>query len=122
MVQGKKQETNTGRNAKIPDHYRCTITCALRGKRQHCEDECYHKQRLSAKLKVEARNGGQGVNGKGNSNCHKGKEKSKGGGKGAEPGKGGGRRGPDKKVYDKNQEWSGGNLNHTRGGTNPEPS
>ena len=27
VVQGKKQETNTGAKAKMPDHYRCTITC-----------------------------------------------------------------------------------------------
>ena len=46
VVQGKKQETNTGGKAKLPDHYRCTITCALWGKRQHYEDECYQKQRV----------------------------------------------------------------------------
>ena len=50
VVRGKKQETNTGGKAKMPDHYRCTITCAFCGKRKHYEDECYHKQRLSAKL------------------------------------------------------------------------
>ena len=33
VVQGKKQETNTGAKAKMPDHYRCTITCAFCGKR-----------------------------------------------------------------------------------------
>ena len=43
VVQGKKQETNTGAKAKMPDHYRCTITCAFCGKRKHYEDECYHK-------------------------------------------------------------------------------
>ena len=50
VVLGKKQETNTGGKAKLPDHYRCTITCAFCGKRKHYEDECYHKQLLSAKL------------------------------------------------------------------------
>ena len=49
----KKEGTNTGAKAKMPDHYRCTITCAFCGKRKHYEDECYHKQRLSAKLKGE---------------------------------------------------------------------
>ena len=53
MVQGKKQETNTGTMPKMPDHNRCTITCASCGKRKHYEDECYHKQHLSAKLKGE---------------------------------------------------------------------
>ena len=53
VVQGKQQEKNTGTKAKLPDHYRCTITCAFCGKRKHYEDESYHKQRLSAKLKGE---------------------------------------------------------------------
>ena len=39
VVQGKKQETNTGAKPKMPDHYRCTITCASCGKRKHYEDE-----------------------------------------------------------------------------------
>ena len=39
VVQGKKQETNTIGKAKLPDHYRCTITCAFCGKRKHYEDE-----------------------------------------------------------------------------------
>ena len=30
VVQGKKQETNTGGTAKMPNHYRCNITCAKR--------------------------------------------------------------------------------------------
>ena len=51
VVQRKQQEKNTGAKAKLPDHYRCTITCAFCGKRKHYEDECYHKQRLSAKLR-----------------------------------------------------------------------
>ena len=53
VVQGKQQEKNTGAKAKLPDHYRCTITCAFCGKRKHYEDECYHKQRLSASLRVK---------------------------------------------------------------------
>ena len=67
VVQGKKQETNTGRKAKMPDHYRCTITCAFFGKRKHYEHEYYHNQRLSAQLKDEAPNGGG--NGSGSSKC-----------------------------------------------------
>ena len=59
VVQGKKHETNTGRKAKRPDHYRCTITCAFHCKRKHYADECYHKQRLSAKLKDEAQSSGE---------------------------------------------------------------
>ena len=35
VVRGKKQETNTGAKPKMPDHYRCTITCAFLGKRKH---------------------------------------------------------------------------------------
>ena len=60
VVQGKKQETNTGAKVKMPDHYRCTITCAFCGKRKHYEDGCYHKQRLSAKLKGEDPGKGSG--------------------------------------------------------------
>ena len=66
MVQGKKQETNTGSKAKMPDHYRCTITCAFCGKRKPYQDESYHKQRLSAKLKNE--NGSGKGSGKGTAN------------------------------------------------------
>ena len=35
VVQGKQQEKNTGAKAKLPDHYRCTITCAFCRKRKH---------------------------------------------------------------------------------------
>ena len=35
VVQGKQQEKNTGAKAKLPDHYRCTITFAFCGKRKH---------------------------------------------------------------------------------------
>ena len=94
VVQGKKQETNTGGKAKLPDHYRCTITCTFRGRRKHYEDECYHKQRLSAKLKTE--NGSGKGSGKGNADKDSRTGKSKGNGKG-EGGKGkGGRGGSDR--------------------------
>ena len=119
VIQGKKQETNTGGKAKLPDHYRCTITYAFCGKRKHYEDECYHKQRLSAKLKNENRSG-KG-SGKGNADHDSGKGKSNGRGKGQEKGKGGrggSDRTPDK---DKNADNSGGNPNPTPGG-NSEPS
>ena len=120
VVQGKKQQTNTGGKAKQPDHYRCTITCAFRGKRKHYEDECYHKQRLSAKLKTE--NAGCKGSGKGNADNYSGKGKSKGNGKG-QGGKGkGGRGGSDRKPdKDKNADQSRGNPNTTPGG-NSEPS
>ena len=78
VVQRRKQETNTGAKAKMPDHYRCTLTCAVCGLRKHYEDECYHKQRLSAKLKGEDPGKGSGKGGgKGNGN-DSGKSKSKG--------------------------------------------
>ena len=54
VVQAKKQETNSVGKAKMPHRYRCTLTCPFCGKGNHHEDECYHKQRLSAKLKSEA--------------------------------------------------------------------
>ena len=121
--QGKKQETNTGAKAKMPDYYRCTITCAFCGKRKHYEDECYHKQRLSAKLKGEDPGKGSGKGGgKGNGN-DPGKGKSKGRGKGQDKnqgGRGGGaNRQPDKD--NKNPDKNRGNPNPNPGG-NSEPS
>ena len=120
VVQGKKQDTNTGSKAKMPDHYRCTISCAFCGKRKHYEEECYHKQRLSAKLKIKNTTG-KG-SGKGNADKDGGKGKSKGHGKGqggkGKVGRGGPHRKPDK---DKNADQSGGNPNPTPGG-NCEPS
>ena len=120
VVQGKKQETNTGGKAKLPDHYRCTITCAFCGKRKHYEDECYHKQRLPAKLKTK--NGSGKGSGKGNADKDSGKGKSKGNGKGpggkSKGGQGGSDRKPDK---DKNTDQSRGNPNTTPGGS-AEPS
>ena len=122
VVQEKKQKTDTGGKAKKADHYRCTITCALCSKHNHYQDECYYKQRLSAKLKSEAHSGGPGGKGTGNDNSDKGKGKSKGRGKGQEQGKGGGGGGPDKRSQDKNQDTSGKNANPTPGGTNREAS
>ena len=120
VVQGKKQETNTGGKANLQDHYRGTITCAFSGKRKHYEDECYHKQCLSAKLKTENASG-KG-SGKGNANKDSGQGKSKGSGKGqggrGKGGRGGSDRKPDK---DKNANPSGGNPNTTPG-ENSEPS
>ena len=120
VVQGKKQETNTGGKAKLPDHYRCTITCAFCWKRKRYQDECYHKQRLLAKLKTENASGKGG--GKGNANKDNGQGKSKGNGKG-QGGKGKGRQGGGdrKRDKDKNATPSGGNPNPTPGG-NPERS
>ena len=118
VVQGKKQETNTGGKAKLPDHYRCTITCAFCRKRKQYEDECYHKQRLSAKVKTE--NASSKGGGNGNASKNNGQGKSEGNGKG-QGGKGkGGRGGSDRKPEkDKNANLSGSNPNPTPGG-NPE--
>ena len=82
VVQRKQQEKNTGAKAKLPDHYRCTITCAFCGKRKHYEDECYHKQRLSAKLKGEDPGKGSGKGGGKGKGNDSGKGKSKGRGQG----------------------------------------
>ena len=123
VVQGKQQEKNTGAKAKLPDHYRCTITCAFCGKRKHCEDECFHKQRPSAKLKGEDPGKGSGKGG-GKGKAHpSGKGKSKGRGQGqdkSQGGRGGGaNRQPDKD--NKNKDKNGGNPNPNPGG-NSEPS
>ena len=117
VVQGKKQETNTGAKAKMPDYYKCTITCAFCWKRKHYEDEWYHKQRLSAELKGEDPGKGSGKGGgKGNGN-DSGKGKSKGRGKGQDKnqgGRGGGaNRQPDKD--NKNPDKNGGNPNPNPG-------
>ena len=82
VVQGKQQEKKTGAKAKLPDHYRCTITCAFSGKRKHYEDDCYHKQRLSAKLKGEDPGKGSGKGGGKGKGKDPGKGKSKGRGQG----------------------------------------
>ena len=119
VVQGKKQETNTGAKAKMPDHYRCTITCDFCGKRKHYEDECYHKKRLSAKLKGEhpGKSSGKG-RGKGKGN-DSGKGKSKRRGQGQDKSQsergGGANRQPDKD--DQNPDKNGGNPTLIQGGT-----
>ena len=123
VVQGKKQETNTGTKAKMPDHDRCTITLAFFGKRKHYEDECYQKQRLSAKLRGQNPGKGsrKGIR-KGNGN-DSGKDRSRGSGKGQDKrqgGRGGGaNRQPDK--HNKCPNKNGGNPNPNPGG-NYEPS
>ena len=123
VVQGKQQEKNTGAKAKLPDHYRCTITCAFCGKRKHYGDECYHKQRLSAKLKGEDPGKGSGKDGGKGKGNDSGKGKLKGRGQGqdkCQAGRGGGaNRQPDKD--NKNQDKNGGNPNPNPGG-NSEPS
>ena len=111
VVQGKKQEPNTGAKAKMPDHYRCTITCVFCGKRKHYEDECYHKQ--GEDPGKCSRKGA----GKGNGN-DSGKGKSKGRGKGEDKSQGGrggaANRQPDKD--NKNPDKNGGNPNPNPGG------
>ena len=123
VVQGKKQETNTGAKKQLPDHYRCTITCAFCGKKKHYEDECNHKQRLWAKLKAEYPGKGSckgGGKGKGNDS---GKGRSKGRRQGQDKSQGGraggANRQPDKD--NKNPEKNGGNPNPNPGG-NSAPS
>ena len=123
VVQGKKQETNTGAKPKMPDHYRCTITCAFCGKRKHYEDECYHKKRLSAKLKGEYPGKGCGKGGGKDNGNDSGKGKSKGRGKGQHKsqGGGGGRANCQPDKDNKNQDKNGGNPNPNPAG-NSEPS
>ena len=123
VVKGKQQEILTGAEKQLPDHYRCTITCAFCGKRKHYEDECYHKQRLSAKLKGEDPGKGSGKGGGKGKGNDSGKGKSKGRGQGedkSQGGRGGGaNRQPDKD--NKNTDKNGGNPNPNSGG-NSDPS
>ena len=123
VVKGKQEETNTGAKKQLPDHYRCTITCAFFGKREHYEDECYHKQRLSAKLKDEDPGKGSGKGGGKGKGNDSGKGQSKGRGQGQDKshgGRGGGaNRQPDKD--NKNTDKNGGNPNPNPGG-NYQPS
>ena len=107
VVQGKKQDTHTGGKARLPDHCRCTIACAFCGKRKLYEDECYHKQRLSVKLKSDAQSGGGSAGGKSQGEKGKGKSQGRGKGQGQAQGKGGGRGGPDRKNQDKNKDKIG---------------
>ena len=123
VVQWKRQETNTGAKPKLPDHYRCTITCAFCGRTKRYEDECYRKQRLSAKLKGEDPGKGSGKGG-GKSNANDaGKGKSKARGEGQDNGQGGrgvgANRQPDKD--NKKRDKNGGNPNPNPGGKS-EPS
>ena len=123
LVQGKKQETNTGAKLKMPDRYRCTITCAFCGKGKHYKDECYHKRGLPAKLEGEdpGKGSGKGV-GKGNGN-DSGKGKSKGRRRGQDKSNGG-RGGGANRQQDKdnkNQDKNAGNPNPNPGG-HSEPS
>ena len=105
VVQGKRQETNTGAKPKLPDHCRCTITCAFCGKRKHYEDECYHKEEDPGK--------GRGKDSDEGNDNDSGKGKSKGRGEGqdkSQGGRGGGaNRQPDKD--NKNPDKNGGNPN-----------
>ena len=125
VVQGKKQETNTASKPKMPEFFRCTITCAVCGKRKHYEDECYHKQRLSAKLKGEEPGKGAGKgSGKGGGvdKNDSGKGKLKGRGKGQDKSQGGRGGGADcqQDKDTKNQDKIGGNPDpNPRGNSEP---
>ena len=117
MAKGKKQKGNTGSKQKMPDHCCCTITCAFCCCCKHYQNECYHKQPMSAKPKTQIP---QGNNGRGGKSKGKGKGKSKGNCKGQSTGEGG--RG----VPPTKSEKPGVNPNSTPGGTrtgrsNPEP-
>ena len=102
-------------------HHRCTITCAFCGKRKHYEDECYHKQRLSAKLKGEDPGKGSGKGGGKGKGNDSGKGKSKGRGQGQDKGQGGRGGGANRQPDNKNKDKNGGNPNPNPGG-NSEPS
>ena len=76
VVQGRsRRPTLAARQGR-----RTTTGDAFSGKRKHYKDECYHKQRLSAKLKSENASGKGG--GKGNANKDNGQGNSKENGKG----------------------------------------
>ena len=123
VVQPKKQETNTGAKPRMPDHYRCTIACAFCGKRKHYKDECYHKRRLSAKLRGEDPGKGSGKGGGKGKGNDSGKSKSKGRGTGHDKPQGGRGGGANCQLDkdNKNQDKNGGNSNPNPGG-NCEPS
>ena len=99
----------------------CTITCAFCGKRKHYEDECYHKQRLSAKLKGEDPGKGSGKGGGKSKGNDSGKGKSKGRGQGQDKGQGGRGGRANRQPDNKNKDKNGGNPNPNPGG-NSEPS
>ena len=100
-----------------------TFTCAFCGKRKHYEDECYYKQRLSAKLKGGDPGKGCGKGGRKGKGNDSGNGKSKGCGQGqdkSQGGRGGGaNRLPDKD--NKNPDKNGAHPNPNQG-ANSEPS
>ena len=98
--------------------YRCTITCAFCGKKKHYEDECYHKQRLSAKLKGEDPGKGSGKGGGKGKGNDSGKGKSKGRGQGQDKSQGGRGGGANRQLDkdNKNTDKNGGNPNPNPGG------
>ena len=98
-----------------------SITCAFCGKRKHYEDECYHKQRLSAKLKGEDPGKGSGKGGGKGKGNDSGKGKSKGRCQGQDKGQGGRGGGANRQPDNKNKDKNGGNSNPNPGG-NSEPS
>ena len=54
MLQLKRQQhTKYGKTMNYQDHFRCTITFGLCGKRHHCEDECHIKRRESDKRRCQ---------------------------------------------------------------------
>ena len=65
LVKGKKQETNTRKKEKMPEHFRCTVTCAFCGSRKHYEDEFNDKKKLCARLKSEVDKDETRIEGKG---------------------------------------------------------
>ena len=123
VVQEKKERTNTGAKKQLPDHYRCTITCAFCGKRKHYEDECYHKQRLSAKVKSEDPGKGSGKGGGKGKGNDSGKGKLKGRGQGQDKSQGGQGGGANRQAdkENKNPDKNRGNPKPNPGG-NSEPS
>ena len=59
IVQAKQQEKNTGAKAKVPDHYRCTITCAFCGRgsttRMSPTISSAYRRNLGVKILAKAR-------------------------------------------------------------------
>ena len=47
----RSQQTRDGKKIAHQDHFMCTITCGLCGKRRHYADLCHIKKRESEKLK-----------------------------------------------------------------------
>ena len=112
IVKGKKQQSNTGTKEKMPDHFRCTVTCSFCGRRKHYEDECYHKKRLSERLKKEVDGGKGGGQAPYPKKDDKKDDKNSGKGKGKGKGKG----------QDKNKGQGDGGSKGGRGPTNTPPT